>query len=79
MHGAILVNANLFGTVFVNTDLSNADLSGADMGFTDMTGANLTGANLSGALIDSAIWWNTICPDGTNSNSHDNSCVGHLL
>ena len=79
LHGAILINANLFGAVLVGADLSNADLSGADMGYTDLTNTNLTNANLSGVLLDSVIWWNTTCPDGTNSNNHMNTCIGHLL
>ena len=79
LHGAILLGANLFGATFNGADLSNADLSGADMGYADLSSANLKNANLSGVLLDSVTWWNTICPDGTNSNSHDNTCVGHLL
>jgi hypothetical protein len=33
----------------------------------------LTGANLS-----KVIWSSTNCPDGTNSNNHGNTCLGHL-
>jgi hypothetical protein len=79
LNGAVLINANLFGAVLNNADLSNADLSGADLSFADLPGANLTGANLNGAVLDNVIWWNTTCPDGTNSNDHGNTCVGHLL
>jgi uncharacterized protein YjbI with pentapeptide repeats len=47
-------------------------------------GANLTGANLSnmdlagidlsGATLSNVTWSNTICPDGSNSDSHAGSC-----
>jgi len=80
MHGAILVNANLTGASFYQVDLSYADFTGANMSYADMTDANLTNANLSGAInITTIIWWNTTCPDGTNSHEHGNSCIGHLM
>ena len=47
--------------------LSGADLSGAD----------LSGANLSGAVL-SAIWNNTTCPDGTNSDDNGDTCENNL-
>ncbi|MBI5665720.1 MAG: pentapeptide repeat-containing protein [Nitrospirae bacterium] len=46
---------------------------------TDLTGANLSGADLTGAVLDNVIWWNTYCPDGTNSSNNNNSCAGHLF
>ncbi len=79
LSGAVLVNANLHGTSLMYADLSNADLRGAYMRFADLTGANLNGANLNGAVLDNVIWWNTYCPDGTNSNNNKNTCVGHLF
>lgn len=80
MHGAILINTNLTGASFYRVDLSNADFTGANMLNTDMTDANLTNANLSGATnVSTIIWWNTTCPDGTNSHEHGNTCIGHLL
>ena len=80
MHSAILVNADLTGASFYMADLSNADFTGANLSNTDFTNANLTNANMSGATnIGTVIWWNTTCPDGTNSNTHGNTCIGHLL
>jgi uncharacterized protein YjbI with pentapeptide repeats len=80
MHSAILINTNLTGASFYRVDLSNADFTGANMLNADMTDANLTNANLSGATnINTIIWWNTTCPDGSNSHSHGNTCIGHLL
>jgi uncharacterized protein YjbI with pentapeptide repeats len=43
-----------------------------------LTGANLTGAITTGAKFTLVRWSNTICRDGTNSNGHGNTCVGHL-
>jgi uncharacterized protein YjbI with pentapeptide repeats len=44
-----------------------------------LTGADLTGADLRGATgLESATWVNTICPDGTNSDTSGATCLGHL-
>jgi uncharacterized protein YjbI with pentapeptide repeats len=61
--GAHLNSANLAGAYMAEAKLQNADL----------TGANLTEVDLSGAL-----WSNTICPDGTNSDNDGGTCLGHL-
>jgi hypothetical protein len=69
------------------SDVTNAKFIGTNLVDSDLTKVNFTNANLSGALfggyslgpgISDVIWSNTICPDGTNSNDHDNTCVGHL-
>jgi hypothetical protein len=79
LSGAVLASANLYGASLMYADLSNADLGGADLRFADLSGANLNGANLSGAVLDHVIWWNTYCPDGTNSSNNHNTCAGHLF
>ncbi len=79
LHGAVLTNANLHGASLMYADLSNADLRGAYLRSTDLTGANLNGADLTGAVMDNVIWWNTNCPDGTNSRNNNNTCAGHLF
>ena len=61
--------ANLSGVDLSGTDLSGADLSGADL-----SGADLSGADLSGADLSYVTWYNTTCPDGTNSD--DNGDTG---
>ena len=65
--GANLTNAVLTGANLANADLANANL----------TGANLENANVGGANFTSAVWANTTCPDGTNSNSDGGTCSGH--
>ena len=44
----------------------------------NLTDAKLAGAELKGATVKDVVWSNTICPDGTNSDAHGDTCVGHL-
>jgi uncharacterized protein YjbI with pentapeptide repeats len=64
--------ANLTNAVLTGANLSNADLAGANL-----TGANLDNANAGSTNFTSAIWSNTTCPDGTNSNSDGGTCAQH--
>lgn len=88
MNYSDLSKANLSGAKLNNTDfsgatLSEADLRGAKVSGCLFTGADLTGANLEGVDMEvasgweTAIWGNTICPDGTNSDDNGLTCVGH--
>jgi uncharacterized protein YjbI with pentapeptide repeats len=70
---ADLTNADLTGV-----ELQSATLNGADLSRVDLSGANLFGANLSGALLMGVTWSDTTCPDGTNSNRDDDTCVNDL-
>lgn len=81
--GANLTDANLSGTNLTKANLQGADLAGADLAGSNLAGArlqdaNLTGADLSGANLRLAVWGNTTCPDGTNSNSNGGTCIAHL-
>ena len=64
--------ANLTNAVLTGANLGNADLAGANL-----TGANLENANIGGANFTSAIWANTTCRDGTNSDSDGGTCAKH--
>ena len=66
------------GASFEGADLTRADLRGADLRGADMERAVLRGARLKGAKLGEIQWKNTICPDGSNSDSHRNTCVGYL-
>jgi uncharacterized protein YjbI with pentapeptide repeats len=56
----------------------DADLRGAQLAGVDFTNANLTGADWRRATgLDSAIFSNTTCPDGTNSDANGGTCIGH--
>ena len=72
-------NANLSRSNLNRADLSGANLSGANLEFAEiaeanLTGANLTGANVSGTSFTYSTWANTICPDGSNSDSNGGAC-----
>ena len=66
--GATLNNANLTGA-----NLTGANLYRANLMFAELNGADLTNANTNGVMVTGAIWGNTTCPDGTNSNDPGNA------
>ncbi len=76
--GADLTRTNLTRADLSGSNLSNAKLVGANLTGATLTGANLNGADLDGAVVKDVMWRNTTCPDQTNSDTHKNSCDGHL-
>jgi len=54
---------SMVGTNFTNAHFVNAVVA------SDLSQATLTGAT----------WSNTICPDGTNSDTNGSTCIGHLV
>jgi hypothetical protein len=83
LSGANLAGANLSGANLNGANLIGANLIGSNLSGANFNGANLSQANLSGALTTGAnfnrvLWGNTICPDGTNSNSDGGTCIGHV-
>jgi len=66
-HGPNFSGANLSWATFINVQMTDPNFSNA----------NLNGANFSGLVMTGAIWNNTICPDGQNSNDVGGSCEGH--
>jgi uncharacterized protein YjbI with pentapeptide repeats len=78
LKGADLHGADLTETNFRGSDLSDANLHRAKLAQVDFTDANLTRADLSNAIgRGTAIWSNTTCPDGTNSDTNGDTCLGH--
>jgi len=81
---AQLAGDDLSGLDLAGALIEEADLAGADLDNTDLAGAtfsdatNLTGATFAGANLTGATWSDTTCPDGTNSNAHDNGCFSPL-
>jgi uncharacterized protein YjbI with pentapeptide repeats len=59
---------NLSGSTATNTNFSGVNFTNAQLYYMNLTSANL----------DDVIWSNTVCPDGTNSNDNDGTCIGHL-
>lgn len=76
---ACLEGATLEDAILKDAVLTGANMNGAKIGGSDLTDANLLGATMTGVQdADSAIWDNTTCPNGENSNNHNNTCVGNM-
>jgi Pentapeptide repeats (8 copies) len=83
LSNAILFQADLQSDDLRYSNLTNVRLMGANMigvflASTNLTDAVLTGANMTFAHLDGAIWSNTTCPDGTNSDNDGSTCVNDL-
>jgi outer membrane protein assembly factor BamB len=78
LSGCYLPNANLAGASAIGANLSGAYLAGADLSSANFSQATLRGAVLTNANVSGVKWSQTTCPDGTLSNDHGNTCVGHL-
>ena len=78
--GYICTGGAIFGPYvrLYNTDLSGIDLTGVNLTGSIVHGVNLSDADLTGATFDDTYWVNTICPDGTNSDDNENTCVNNL-
>ena len=75
LSGATLRWSSLMWSNFSFADLTGANLSGAFLAGANFHGANLSGADLTGADLTGVNWQDTIGPDGTNSNTHNQTCV----
>jgi len=75
---ADLSNANLSDADLTWANLSDADLTRANLSDADLTRANLSDADLSHADLSGTWWYDTICPDGTNSDDNGNTCANNL-
>ena len=62
LRNAKLVQARIYRASLADADLTNADLSKADLSRSSLRGANMTGAKL-----DFALFFQTTCPDGTQT------------
>ena len=77
----LLIQQNLVDGWIQNAimnDFSGMNFSNFNMTGADLSGSNLTSANFTGANLQSVIWSNTICPDGTNSDNNGNTCENNL-
>ena len=73
-----LTGADLSEARLVEADLFGADLTNANFRGSRFEHANLLGADLTGADLSETLWTDTICPDGTRSGDHGDTCVNHL-
>jgi outer membrane protein assembly factor BamB len=78
LSGCYLPNASLAGANASGASFSGAYLAGANLSSVNFSQANLRGAVLTGANVSGVKWLQTTCPDGTTSNDHGATCVGHL-
>ncbi len=85
---AELAGADMTGARMTDSHLTDADLTGADLQDVDFDGGSLEGANFTQADLDDAymtpvnvtgaVWDDTTCPDGSNSNNHGGTCANNL-
>lgn len=80
---ASLANADLSAASLADSDLASASLTGANLSNADVNDATLNladldGATVTGATWTSARWYDTVCPDGTNSNKYLGGCFSAL-
>ena len=81
-------NVNFSGSVFLGSD----NIVGSSFEFVDLTfshglkfvagGAWFENSDLTGATYAvpyGSYWFNTICPDGSNSDDNGNTCEGHEI
>jgi uncharacterized protein YjbI with pentapeptide repeats len=71
--------ANLSGAHIDGAVLRNARLGGARLYGTNLKDSDLRGSTGIPMGATQAVWSNTICPDGTNSNADRLTCSGHFL
>lgn len=86
LRGADFTNADLTDANLSRANLLGASLRDARLAGTRLSGADLQDASLRGARTAwppegarEALWENTTCPDGTNSDDNDRTCDGHFL
>lgn len=82
-NAVIFGNLNFSGNNFANDDFTNSVIGQQRIQSNSFVNANFTNANLSGSAMTGndftgAIWSNTTCADGTNSNNDGGTCIGHL-
>ena len=78
LEGMDLSGRNLSGVSFAGCSARGADFTGTNLQEALFSRTDLTGAQLDAARLDQVIWLNTVCPDGTGSWEHTNTCIGHL-
>ena len=64
------------GTNFTGATMTDAIIEGADFTGADFTDANLLDAFVAQTTLTRAVWSNTTCPDGTNSDANGGTCEG---
>ncbi len=68
-----LTGVNLNGCDLTSASFFNTNASGAQFAATILTGANFFDAN-----VTDAVWGDTTCPAGVNSDDNDDTCCGQF-
>jgi uncharacterized protein YjbI with pentapeptide repeats len=77
--GANLADASMQKAAIYGTALQHASMPSANLTDANIGQSNLQGANLSGATLTGITWTDTICPDGSNSNTRNpQACTATL-
>jgi hypothetical protein len=82
--GANLAGANLIGSNLTGDDFTGASLIGVNLSDANLVNTNLTQADLDAAAgmttsnLKGVAWSSTICPDGTTSTTHGETCLSSL-
>jgi uncharacterized protein YjbI with pentapeptide repeats len=71
LQAANLDGGDLQGASIDSTDLEQATLSDANLSDASVDSSNLQNADLGGANLTGTIWNNTVCPNGTNSDTQN--------
>jgi uncharacterized protein YjbI with pentapeptide repeats len=79
MTAADFQGRDLRGADFSGTTLTAANMRDGDFRFANFRDANLLGAHTLGGAFGGATWANTTCPDGSNSDDHNNTCEGFMF
>lgn len=84
LRGATLSYGDYTGANFIGADMKDVIADGANFSDADMTDmvfdhTAFTGAvGMTTTILTGATWISVNCPDGSSSNDHDNTCIGHL-
>lgn len=76
LSGQDLTNVQMEYFDLSGSDLSFTILTAADLTFTDLTDVDLTGASGTPIGAADAVYGNTTCPTGVNSDANGGTCVG---
>ena len=81
----VFYNVNFSGADFTQSDISSGSFDFVDLTYSNglawvsdyayFENSDLTGA--TNAVPYGSYWFNTICPDGSNSDDNGNTCEGH--
>ena len=81
----VFYNVNFSGADFTQSDISSGSFDFVDLTYSNglawvSDGAYFENSDLTGAtnaVPYGSYWFNTICPDGSNSDDNGNTCEGH--